>query len=84
MRLTTLPGRNIVKPCNLHIERTLQLADEMIHLADVGDNDREDNGCGILYGVLRDAGYKLKQLAEAEKLNHMRKGWWPNPGGPSS
>ncbi len=49
----------------------------MIYLADQGDADREDNGCGILYGVLRDSAYKLKKLAEDEKGNHIRKGWWP-------
>ena len=49
----------------------------MICLADQGDADREDNGCGILYGVLRDTAYKLKKLAEDEKINHLRKGWWP-------
>ena len=65
-----------VKPCNLHIINTLKLADEMIGLADRGDADREDNGCGILYGVLRDSAFKLKKLAEEEKLNHIRKGWW--------
>lgn len=67
-----------MKPCNLHIARTLQLADEMIALADQGDSDREDNGCGILFGVLRDSAFKLKQLAESEKRNHIRKGWWPD------
>ncbi len=65
-----------MKPCNLHIVRTLQLADEMIALADQGDSDREDNGCGILFGVLRDSAFKLKKLAEEEKRNHIRKGWW--------
>ena len=65
-----------MKPCNLHIINTLKLVDEMISLADQGDTDREDNGCGILYGVLRDSAFKLKKLAEKEKLNHIRKGWW--------
>jgi hypothetical protein len=65
-----------VKPCNLHIEETLKLVEEMIYLADQGDMHREDNGCGILYGVLRDSAYKLKKLAENEKKNHIRKGWW--------
>lgn len=65
-----------MKPCNLHIVKTLKLVDEMILLADLGDADREDNGCGILYGVLRDSAFKLKKLAEEEKLNHIRKGWW--------
>lgn len=65
-----------MKPCNLHIEETLKLVEEMIYLADQGDMHREDNGCGILYGVLRDSAYKLKKLAENEKKNHIRKGWW--------
>ncbi len=66
-----------MKPCNLHISKTLKLVEEMIWLADQGDTDREDNGCGILYGVLRDSAYKLKKLAEEERVNHIRKGWWP-------
>ena len=66
-----------MKPCNLHISKTLKLVEEMIWLADQGDTDREDNGCGILYGVLRDSAYKLKKLAEEERINHIRKGWWP-------
>ena len=66
-----------MKPCNLHIIQTLQVTEEMIRLADQGEADREDNGCGILFGVLRDSAYKLRQLAEAEKQNHIRKGWWP-------
>lgn len=65
-----------MKPCNLHIINTLKLVDEMISLADQGDADREDNGCGILYGILRDSAFKLQKLAEEEKLNHIRKGWW--------
>ena len=65
-----------MKPCNLHITKTLKLVEEMILLADQGDADRADNGCGILYGVLRDSAYKLKKLAEDEKVNHIRKGWW--------
>jgi len=50
----------------------------MIQLADKGDEEREDTGCGILYGMLRDAGYKIKQIAEAERLKHIAKGWWDN------
>ena len=72
-----MPGRKAVRPCNLHIAKTLQLTEEMLYLADLGETDREDNGCGILYGVLRDAAFKLRKLAETEKQNHIRKGWWP-------
>ncbi|MFO7972722.1 MAG: hypothetical protein R6U40_13370, partial [Desulfobacterales bacterium] len=50
----------------------------MIELAETGDAQREDTGCGILYGVLLDSAYKLKRLAEKEKENHIKKGWWKN------
>jgi len=62
-----------VKPCDSNIEKTIQLTDEMIQLANSGDAEREDTGCGILYGVVRDSAYKIKKLAETEKYNHARK-----------
>jgi hypothetical protein len=65
-----------MRPCNHNIRKTLNLVNEMIRVADKGDIDREDNGCGILYGVLRDSAYKVKKLAEQEKLKHIEKGWW--------
>jgi hypothetical protein len=59
----------------------------MMQLADQGDADREDTGCGVLYGVLRDSAYKLLQMAEIEKSRHKSKGWWqedcPRPDGDS-
>ncbi len=65
-----------MKPCDQNIKRTLQLTQKMIELADQGDADREDTGCGVLYGVLRDSAYKIRQLAEKEKGRHQAKGWW--------
>jgi hypothetical protein len=65
-----------VRRCNHNIRKTLNLVDEMIRVADKGDIEREDNGCGILYGVLRDSAYKVKKLAEQEKEKHILKGWW--------
>ena len=65
-----------MKPCDLNIKRTIELTEKMIHLADQGDAEREDTGCGVLYGVLRDSAYKLKRIAEDEKQNHIDKGWW--------
>lgn len=65
-----------MRPCNHNIQKTLNLVNEMIRVADKGDIEREDNGCGILYGVLRDSAYKLKKLAEQEKEKHIAKGWW--------
>ena len=68
--------RFLVKPCDQNIKRTIQLTRKMIELADQGDADREDTGCGVLYGVLRDSAYKIQQLAEKEKERHQAKGWW--------
>ena len=65
-----------MKTCDHNIKTTLELVEDMIKLAEKGDNDRKDNGCGILYGILRDAAYKIKQVAEMEREAHIRKGWW--------
>lgn len=65
-----------MKACDESIKETLDLVDNMLDLADRGDAVREDNGCGVLYGVLRDSAFKIKQLAENEKEAHIKKGWW--------
>ncbi len=65
-----------VKPCDKNIKKTLELVKDMISIAEKGDADREDDGCGILYGVLLDSAYKIKQIAESEKEKHIKKGWW--------
>lgn len=65
-----------MRKCDLNIKSTLSLVKEMLDLADKGDVDREDSGCGVMYGVLRDSAYKIKQLAEKEKQSHINKGWW--------
>ncbi|MBF0259469.1 MAG: hypothetical protein HQK62_11625 [Desulfamplus sp.] len=64
------------KECDINIEKTLELADEMIFLARQGDEAREDSGCGVLYGTLLDCGFKLKRLAAQEKEAHINKGEW--------
>ncbi|HIJ40246.1 MAG TPA: hypothetical protein HPP90_04075 [Deltaproteobacteria bacterium] len=65
-----------MRPCDKSIKMTLGLVEDMLGLADEGDAVREDSGCGILYGVLRDAAFKIKKLAESEKNAHIKKGWW--------
>jgi len=62
-----------VKPCDLHLLESLDLANRMIALSHQGDEDREDNGCGILYGVMRDAGFRLKDLVTREIASHEQK-----------
>ncbi len=65
-----------MKPCDKHICETLELVNRMMLLADQGDIDREDVGCGVLYGTLRDAAFKIKKMAEQEKSRHQKKGRW--------
>ena len=65
-----------MKPCDANIQKTLELVSTMLRLANQGDVEREDVGCGILYGVLRDSAYKVKKLADEEKKRHQEKGWW--------
>lgn len=65
-----------MRPCDESIKETIGLAEEMLKVADRGDAVREDNGCGVLYGILRDSAFKIKKLAEAERDAHIRKGWW--------
>jgi len=67
------------KKCDRNIQKTLELAEKMILLAHQGDDAREDTSCGVLYGTLLDAGYKLKRLALREKQAHISKGWWEKP-----
>jgi len=65
-----------LKQSNENIKTTLLLVKRMIALAEKGDAEREDVGCGILYGIVRDAAYKIKKVAESEKDVHIRKGKW--------
>ena len=65
-----------MKACDQNLKAILKLTDVMIELAIKGDFDREDTGCGILYGMLLDSAYKLKNHAEKEKQSHIKKGWW--------
>jgi hypothetical protein len=65
-----------MKPCDKSIKKTLEMAKTMIEVADQGDAVREDTGCGVLYGVVRDSAYRIKKLAESEKEAHIKKGWW--------
>jgi len=66
----------VVKACDNNLKKTIHLTDEMIKLANIGDAEREDTGCGILYGIIRDAAYKIQKLAESEREKHIKKGWW--------
>ncbi|MCU0693750.1 MAG: hypothetical protein MUF54_20365 [Polyangiaceae bacterium] len=53
-----------------HLENVLRMCEQMIELANRGDEFRKDAGCGVVYGALRDMGYKMRGLAEKELEKH--------------
>lgn len=56
-----------------NLRNVIHLCYEMLELADHGDRFREDTGCGVVYGTLRDTAYKIRQMAEDELKEHLRK-----------
>ena len=66
----------MTKGHNQNIIKVLRLSRDMMVLADRGDEMRQDIGCGVLYGTLRDTAYKLRNLAEQEVEQHKRTGRW--------
>lgn len=65
-----------MKQCNQNIQDILELAEKLLSLSDRGDIDRNDDSCGVLYGVARDAAYRILDLAGKEKDKHIEAGKW--------
>jgi hypothetical protein len=53
--------------------KVISLCYEMLELADHGDILREDTECGVIFGSMRDAAYKIRQMAETELKRHTNK-----------
>ena len=64
------------RKCDTNIARTIEIANQMIELARIGYEQRQDANCGVLYGILLDSGYRILELAQKEKQAHINKGWW--------
>ena len=65
--------------CNKQIRKALEICRELMILADEGDVCMEDDGCGVLFGVVRDCAYKIRGEAEREREAHKAKGLWDEP-----
>jgi hypothetical protein len=63
---------------NEHLRHLIRLTREMMALADEGDRDRIDDSCGIIYGILRDAAYRLRKVAAEECEKHFESGLGEN------
>jgi hypothetical protein len=61
---------------NENLVKIIRLSREMLALADEGDRDRNDDSCGIIFGILRDSAYRLRKLAEQECDAHRAAGKW--------
>ncbi|MBU2513713.1 hypothetical protein KJ966_20425 [bacterium] len=57
-----------------NIEKVITLCTNMLELADLGDQDRLDDGCGVVFGALRDSAYKIRRLAKNELTRHKNGG----------
>jgi hypothetical protein len=58
------------------IRKALDFSRELIILADEGEASSEDDGCVLLFGVIRDCAYKIRSCAEREKQTHSARGLW--------
>ena len=54
----------------------LEYVRQLIVIADKGDMQRDDDGCGVLYGIVRDSAYKIRKQAEKEIERHKLSGKW--------
>ena len=61
----------MVEKCNHNILKALELARRLTILADEGEVDAKDDSCAVLYGVIRDCGYKIRRQAERERQAHV-------------
>lgn len=55
-----------------NLRSVLQMCEQMLALANEGDAHRQDAGCGVVFGTLRDMAYKIRSLAEKELGRHER------------
>ncbi len=62
--------------CNEYIKQALESSRKLIILADEGEAHSVDDGCAVLYGVVRDCAYKIRAEAEREKQVHIENGKW--------
>ncbi len=65
-----MPQQSSRDVVNRNLKKVISLCYEMLELADHGDKCRHDAGCGVVYGELRDAAYKLRRTAERELFQH--------------
>lgn len=53
-----------------HLHEALELSGKMMDLAERGVEGCQDDGCLVVYGILRDCAYKVRTSAEKELQEH--------------
>jgi len=61
---------------NKHLKEALEMSRKLTILADEGEASSRDDGCAVLYGVIRDCAYKIRSRAERERDVHKVLGVW--------
>lgn len=53
-----------------NLRSVVRVSEQMLVVANQGDEHRQDAGCGAVYGALRDMAYKIRTIAEKELDRH--------------
>jgi hypothetical protein len=56
-----------------NLNRVKALCYEMLEVADYGDKYRCDDGCGVVFGLLRDSAYKIRSATEKQLKKSLSK-----------
>jgi hypothetical protein len=72
--------KHMTKTCNNHIRKALEAVKTLMVLADEGEAASTDDGCVVLYSVVRDCAYKIRAEAERERDAHKARGQWEKIG----
>ena len=61
---------------NKNLMQVLEYVNNLLNIADIGDTEREDDRCGVLYGIVKDSAYQIKKQVKKEIENHKLQGRW--------
>jgi len=66
----------IMGACNEQIQKAMELSRQLIILADDGEAVSDDDGCILLYSIIRDCGYRIRKQAVHEREAHKMSNRW--------